>query len=62
MFLCLMFLCLAIVCQAQQSQLIDRSPKDLMNIKVTSGSKTGEDIRRSGATNIPDLLLHCSMG
>lgn len=58
---------------AQQTipDLIDRSLEDLMDIKVTSVSKTeqtlsrtaaavfvisGEEIRRSGATNIPDLL------
>jgi iron complex outermembrane receptor protein len=56
---------------AQQPDLIDRSLEDLMNIQVTSVSKkeqkmsqaaaaifviTQEDIRRSGATNIPDLL------
>jgi iron complex outermembrane recepter protein len=66
-----MFLCLALTCQAQQSDLTDRSLEDLMNIKVTSVSKTeqtlsrtasavfvitAEDIRRSGASNIPDLL------
>jgi len=51
--------------------LTDASLEDLMNIEVTSVSKkeqklsktgaavfviTQEDIRRSGATNIPDLL------
>jgi iron complex outermembrane receptor protein len=56
---------------ASQSDLSQVSLEDLMNIKVTSVSKTdqkmsqvaaaifvitGEDIRRSGATNIPDLL------
>jgi iron complex outermembrane receptor protein len=56
---------------AQQPDLTDKSLEDLMNIKVTSVSKkeeklsraasaifviTAEDIRRSGATNIPDLL------
>lgn len=59
------------MCFAQQPDLIDRSLEDLMNMKVTSVSKkeqrlsqtasaifviTAEDIRRSGATNIPDLL------
>lgn len=54
-----------------QSDLSQVSLEDLMNIKVTSVSKTdqkmsqaaaaifvitGEDIRRSGVTNIPDLL------
>jgi len=67
----LIFLDLALTCQAQQSDLIDRSLEDLMNIEVTSVSKkeqklsqaaaaifviTQEDIRRSGATNIPDSL------
>ena len=62
---------LSAVCFAQQPDLTDRSLEDLMNIQVTSVSKTvqtlsrtasaifvinGEDIRRSGATNIPDLL------
>src|ERR1700722_806204 len=57
--------------EASQSDLSQVSLEDLMNIKVTSVSKTdqkmsqaaaaifvitGEDIRRSGATNIPDLL------
>lgn len=56
---------------ASQGDLSQVSLEDLMNIKVTSVSKTdqkmsqaaaaifvitGEDIRRSGATNIPDLL------
>ena len=55
----------------QQGDLSQASLEDLMNIKVTSISKTEqkmsqaaaaifvitqEDIRRSGATNIPDLL------
>lgn len=67
----LMLLCLALTCQAQQPDLTDRSLEDLMNIRVTSVSKTEqtlahtaaaifvittEDIRRSGATNLPDLL------
>ena len=57
--------------QQQQKDLTDQSLEDLMNIQVTSVSKkeqklsrtaaaifviTQEDIRRSGATNIPDLL------
>src|SRR3984893_6782266 len=57
--------------QQETPDLADRSLEDLMNIEVTSGSKKGqkllrtaaavfvitqEDIRRSGATNIPDLL------
>jgi iron complex outermembrane recepter protein len=67
----LMFLCLALTCRAQQSDLADRSLEDLMNIKVTSVSRTeqtlsrtasaifvisAEDIRHSGVTNIQDLL------
>lgn len=54
-----------------QPSLVDRSLEDLLNIEVTSVSKKAEalsraaaavfvisqqDIRRSGATNIPDLL------
>src|SRR6202035_5443746 len=57
--------------QQETPDLADRSLEDLMNIQVTSVSKTEqtlsrtaaavfvirqEDIRRSGATNIPDLL------
>ena len=57
--------------QQQQKDLTDQSLEDLMNIQVTSVSKkeqklsrtaaaifviSEEDIRRSGATNIPDLL------
>ena len=57
--------------QEKSPDLTDRSLEDLMNIEVTSVSKkeqklsrtaaaifviTQEDIRRSGATNIPDLL------
>ena len=57
--------------QQKPPDLTDRSIEDLMNIEVTSVSKKGEklartaaaifvitaeDIRRSGATNIPDLL------
>ena len=57
--------------QQKPPDLTDRSIEDLMNIEVTSVSKkeqklahtaaaifviTAEDIRRSGATNIPDLL------
>ena len=62
----------AIPAWSQQAQdLSDKSIEELMNIQVTSVSKTGqtlsqvasaifvitqEDIRNSGATNIPDLL------
>ena len=57
--------------QQANSDLTERSLEDLMNIKVTSVSKTeqtlsrtasavfvmtAEEIQRSGATNIPDLL------
>lgn len=57
--------------QDKTADLTERSIEDLMNIEVTSVSKkeqklseaaaavfviTSEDIRRSGATNIPDLL------
>lgn len=57
--------------QQKTPDLTDRSLEDLMNIQVTSVSKkeqrlsqtaaavfviTQEDIRRSGSTNIPDLL------
>ncbi len=57
--------------QQRTADLADRSLEDLMNIEVTSVSKkaeklsdtasavfviTQEDIRRSGSTNIPDLL------
>jgi iron complex outermembrane receptor protein len=57
--------------QNQVPDLADRSLEDLMNVEVTSVSKkeqklartaaaafviTQEDIRRSGATNIPDVL------
>lgn len=57
--------------QQDSADLTNRSLEDLMNIQVTSVSKkeqklsrtasaifviTQEDIRRSGATNIPDLL------
>ena len=57
--------------QSHPGDLTDRSLEDLMNIEVTSVSKkqqsisrtasavfviTQEEIRRSGATNIPDLL------
>jgi len=67
----LMLVCLGMHCQAQQPDLMDRSLEDLMNIQVTSVSKkeqklsqaaaavfviTQEDIRRSGASNIPDVL------
>jgi iron complex outermembrane receptor protein len=57
--------------QPNAGDLADQSLEDLMNVEVTSASKkeqklsrvaaaifviTQEDIRRSGATNIPDLL------
>lgn len=57
--------------QQKPTDLADSSLEDLMNVQVTSVSKTEqkisqvaaaifvitqEDIRRSGATNIPDLL------
>jgi iron complex outermembrane receptor protein len=57
--------------QNSSADLANESLEDLMNIRVTSVSKqeqkvsrtaaaifviTAEDIRRSGATNIPDLL------
>jgi iron complex outermembrane recepter protein len=57
--------------RSQQRDLTSQSLEDLMNVEVTSASKkeqtlsrvaaaifviTKEDIRRSGATNIPDLL------
>ncbi len=57
--------------QQKTPDLTDRSLEDLMNIQVTSVSKKeqktlanglsglrhhAEDIRRSGSTNIPDLL------
>jgi len=65
------FLLLSISGFAQQQDLTQLSLEDLMNTKVTSVSKkeqslsrtaaaifviSAEDIRRSGATNIPDLL------
>ncbi len=57
--------------QEQHTDLTNQSLEDLMNVRVTSVAKkeqklsqtasaifviTSEDIRRSGATNIPDLL------
>src|ERR1700733_12283551 len=75
--LSLLFLCLPVFAQkAEQgagssSDLATMDIQDLMNVKVTSVSKTEEklsrtaaavfvitqaDIARSGATNIPDLL------
>lgn len=57
--------------QTPEKDLTNKSIEDLMNVEVTSASKKGqklsrvaaaifvimqEDIRRSGATNIPDLL------
>ena len=70
-FLCLATLVLPARSQQNSSDLTNQSIEDLMNIEVTSVSKTEqtlsrtasavfvispEDIRRSGATNIPDLL------
>jgi iron complex outermembrane receptor protein len=67
----LVFLALPVWSQQKSADLMDRSLEDLMNIKVTSVSKTEqkmsqvaaaifvitqEDVKRSGATNIPDLL------
>ena len=67
----LVFLLLSASSFAQQQDLTQLSLEDLMNTKVTSVSKkeqslsrtaaaivviTAEDIRRSGAANIPDLL------
>ncbi|MGA9965896.1 MAG: TonB-dependent receptor [Terriglobales bacterium] len=64
-------LVLSVISFAQQPDLTQLSLEDLMNTKVTSVSKkeqslsrtaaaifviSAEDIRRSGATNIPDLL------
>jgi iron complex outermembrane recepter protein len=67
-----LIIALVAIARAQaNTDLTDRSLEDLMNIKVTSVSKTeqplahaasaifvitADDIRRSGATNIPDLL------
>src|SRR4051794_38286168 len=57
--------------QTAKSELVDMNLEDLMNVQVTSVSKkeqrlskagaavyviSREDIRRSGATRIPDLL------
>ncbi len=69
---CLIAILVAYPARAQKpADLADRSLEDLMNIEVTSVSKreqkmsqvaaaifviTQEDIRRSGANNIPDLL------
>jgi iron complex outermembrane recepter protein len=62
---------LGITCVAQQTDLSELSLEDLMNIEVTTVGKreqrlsripaavyvvTQEEIRRSGATNIPDVL------
>jgi iron complex outermembrane recepter protein len=67
----LSLLLLSVASFAQQQDLTQLSLDDLMNVEVTSVSKkeqklsrtasaifviTSEDIRRSGATNIPDLL------
>jgi iron complex outermembrane receptor protein len=61
----------AFKCLSQQLDLADKSLEDLMNIQVTTVSKkeqklsrtaaaifviTSDDIARSGATNVPDLL------
>src|ERR1700683_1404349 len=69
--LMLLFAPLTAFPQQPSDDLTDRSIEDLMNIHVTSASKEDqkmsqvaaaifvigqEDIRRSGATNIPDLL------
>jgi iron complex outermembrane receptor protein len=69
--LCLATLVVPARSQQNSADLTDQSIEDLMNIEVTSVSKTEqtlsrtasavfvispEDIRRSGATNIPDLL------
>jgi len=70
-FILLVSLALPAWPQEKPVDLTDQSLEDLMNIKVTSVSKkeqklsqvaaavfviSAEDIRRSGATNIPDLL------
>ena len=67
----LLLLLLSVPSFAQQPDLTQLSLEDLMNVQVTSVSKkeqklsrtasaifviSAEDIRRSGATNIPDLL------
>ena len=67
----ILILCGALLGQSPPPDLSQASLEDLMNLKVTSVSKkeqklsktgaaifviTQEDIRRSGATNIPDLL------
>ena len=67
----LLLLLLSAASFAQQADLTQLSLEDLMNVQVTSVSKkeqklsrtasaifviSAEDIRRSGATNIPDLL------
>ncbi|MEO8662102.1 MAG: TonB-dependent receptor [Bryobacteraceae bacterium] len=69
-FFC-MSLCLPVIAAAQSASLADASLEALMDIRVTSVSKkdqplakaasavfviTQNDIRHSGATNIPDLL------
>jgi iron complex outermembrane receptor protein len=69
--LCAMLFTTSVWSQQKPVDLTARSLEDLMNIEVTSVSKkeqkmseaaaaifviTQEDIRRSGATNIPDLL------
>ena len=66
-----LFVALPVFAQEQAADLKNRSIEDLMNIQVTSVSKreetlsrtaasvfviTQQDIRRSGSTNIPDLL------
>lgn len=71
MLLCLATLVLPARSQQSSADLTSQSIEDLMNIEVTSVSKTEqtlsrtasavfvisqEDIRRSGSTNIPDLL------
>jgi iron complex outermembrane receptor protein len=71
LLLLLFCLCPAARSQAPQNDLADLRLEDLMNIEVTSVSKkvqrvsqtgaaifviTAEDIRRSGALNVPDVL------
>ena len=61
----------ALCAEQQDAALLDLQLEDLLNVQITSASKkpealntvasavfviTGEDIRRSGATNVPDVL------
>lgn len=71
-YLAAFVLCLSnSVCAEEQNQAIDLSVEDLLNVKVTSVAKkaqslndapaaafviSNDDIKRSGATNIPDAL------